>query len=114
MVEGGLKYSRINFRVYVCRMIETRTYKFMLNYNDRMNSYLDIPRYIAAYVRGSAGSASRRESGRGEKKEELLYVESPVHRLIPGSETAMRFTSGENEGSTFDVNISPASASTFL
>lgn len=37
-------------------------HKFMLNYNDRMNSYLDIPRYIAAYVRGSAGSASR--SGR--------------------------------------------------
>jgi len=32
-----------------------------------MNSYLDIPHYIAVYVRGSAGSVSRRE--RERKKE---------------------------------------------
>lgn len=41
----------------------------MLNYNDRMNSYLDIPRYIAVYVRGSTGSVSRREREKERARE---------------------------------------------
>lgn len=76
--------------------------------------------------------------GRRERKKKSLYVEFLVHRLIPGftdgdkeggeggggrerggrrrrhDTVAAVYTSGENEGSTFDVNISPASASTFL
>lgn len=57
-------YLGINSRVYTSDDREPTippAHKFMLNYNDRMNSYLDIPRYIAVYVRGRAGSVSRRK-----------------------------------------------------